>query len=242
MRPDDFSRLINSAQAHRMSGTTLDLAGRYLDLMRKAKSMRTHQVLVPLFKRWRMQRLERKADEVRKQAAEVWGELYLRFRPVISNVFERVRVLHGGVYSDTDFFIRVVMALEEEIERDASNDCFAAVLFNALEDAAAPHANAIQVLRPKVHVRAVVDSCMDDAAVKTLLLLGYLRGELARKGGHVVPAMSDLEFDELELACEAVAHCLRGWGDALDQHTAEVLRGRALNVAKPGQVVLAWIQ
>lgn len=241
MRPDELSRPVNHGRTNRLPGATLILAERYLEQMRKAKSMREHKVFGP-YKAWRSGRFERKADEIRRKAATDWGELYLRFRPVISNAFEKAKVLHGTAYSGVDFFNRVAMALEEEIERDLSNNCFADLLWKALENAAEPHASAIQDLRCKVHVRAVLDSCSDEAAVKTVVLLGYLRGELARNAAQVVPALSDLEFDELEHACEAVGNCLRTWGDDLDHHTASVLSSQALKSAKPGEVVLAWIQ
>jgi len=241
MRPDELSRPINHGRTNRLPEATLILAERYLEQMREAKSMREHKVYGP-FKALRSGRLERKADEIRWKAASDWGELYLRFRPVISNAFAKAKVLHGPAYSGVDFFNRVAVALEEEIGRDLSNNCFADLLWKALEATAAPHASAIQDLRCKAHVRAVLDSCTDEAAVKTVVQLAYLRGELAKMTGQVVPALSDLEFDELEHACEAVGNCLRTWGDDLDHLTASVLSSQALKSAKPGEVVLAWIQ
>jgi len=242
MRPDELSRPSQLHREKRWPGSTLELAERYLSQVRLAKKMREKRLFGP-FTAYRLRRNSDKANKIRLAAAPQWGELYLRFRPIISNAFERSRSLPvADGYSKSDFHNRVVMAMEEEIERDEANNCFAALLWKALAVAAHPHASAFEDLRHKLHARAVVDSCDDQAAVRTIVLLAYLRGEMAMATGQPAPDLTDLEFDELEAACDQVGACLSARGQDLDRSTASVLTSKALRDAHPRRVVLNWIR
>ena len=184
MRPDDLSRPLSPGKPARLPGTTLELAKRYLELMRRAKKMRATTVFGP-FKAWRTRRLQGQADRTRRSAAEVWGQLYVRFRPLISHALAQARARDASTRPEVTFLSRVVVALEEEIERDDANTCFADLLCKALAVAARPHAGVAQDLRCKVHLRAVMDTCPEDGAVTTIDLLAYLRGEHAHRSGQV---------------------------------------------------------
>ncbi|KRB95805.1 hypothetical protein ASE11_18600 [Hydrogenophaga sp. Root209] len=241
MRPDDISRPIHQERPNRSAESTLSVAGRYLVKLREAKSMSESRGYWPI-KTWMTERAERKANTMRQEAHGDWGELFIRFRPIISVAFERGVWLHDPTSSRVDFVNRVVMALVDEVERDLSNDCFASLLWTALEVAVQPHAADIQTLHSKLHFRAVVDSCAHQRAVQTIVLLAYLRGEHMATNGQGVPLLTDLEFGELERACQEIEGCLLAWGDGLDHRTGMALSNNALGKGSSGGVVLGWIQ
>lgn len=241
MRPDEISRPIQQERPNRTLESTLSIAGRYLVKLRKAKTMGESKGYWPL-KTWMTGRAERKSSAMRQEAHDDWGELYMRFRPIISAAFERGVLLHDRTSSSGDFVNRVVMALLDEVERDTSNDCFASLLWKALEIAVQPHTANIQSLHSKLHFRAVVDSCNHQRAVQTIVLLAYLRGEHMARSGQNVPPLTDLEFDELERACQEIGNCLLTWGDDLDHRTGMALSNNALVAGSSGGVVLGWVQ
>lgn len=238
VRPNELSRPMSPK---RLRGKTLDLAEQYLRLMRRATSMRNRRLFI--LKTWRRACLDRRGHALCVGASEVFGELFLRFRPLIAAAISRALAAEApACCGATDAYNRVAMALTNEVERDPSNDCFADLLWKALEAMAKPNESVIQGLRSKVYLRAIVDQCPDDVAVTNLVALAYLRGELAVAQGTAVPPFSDLEFDELVQACEVLGDFLCSWGSDLDRLTAKVLTNQALIDGNPGHVLMAWVQ
>ena len=239
VRPDDLSRPIEPEREKRLSDKTLKLAADYLRLMRQAIEMRERKLI--FFKTWRRSRLMKAAAATHARATEAWEELYLRFRPIISAALER-----GGAFRKTgrpsDAVNRLVHALERQVEEHIANDCFAALLWQALEEVVRPNADAIEGLQLKLHARAVLDECPEGKAVATIELLCYLRGELMSGKPAEKVRLSDQELDRLDEACEIIEAYLRGIGICLDQLTSKVLTNDALLRGIPGKTVRTWVQ
>ena len=69
---------------------------------------------------------------IQARATETWGELYKRFRPLISAALARGGVPLAERRERLEAVDRVVLALEREVEGDRYNDCFADVLWLAV--------------------------------------------------------------------------------------------------------------
>lgn len=240
VRPDNLSRPMYPECEKRPETRTLALAADYLRCMRQATEMRERKLWF-FFKTWRQARLDKKATAVRARAWKAWGELYLRFRPVISFALQRGGVF-GKVARPADALNKVIYALEQQVEIDTGNECFAALLWQALEVVVYPNVAAIEGLRVKLHARAVLDECLDGWAVVSIELLCYLRGELMANGPTAHMALSDLELDQLDKACECLGAYLQVLGPELDRMTANVLTYASLMNGNAGQTVRAWVR
>ena len=238
MRSDDLSRPIQISDTPRIPGRTLHLSGEYLRLSRLATAMRKKTFWV--FKKYRAKRRDRYVQQIDGRATDLWEELYLRYRPLISAALVRGGVAHDNRRARTEAVTRLIRDLELKIEERDTDNCFAGLLWDAVTASARLEATSITALQKKFHFRAILDECDDDVAANTIEMTCFLRGEVCIADQQTIP-LTDLEIDKLTAACAAVSYSLENLGVRLDSLTggvltnAELLRGR-------GKTVESWIQ
>lgn len=239
MRSDDLLRPIDMSGSPRLPGKTLYLAGEYLRLTRDAALM--SRTTFRFFKALQEKRRDRRVRQADDRATNLWDELYLRFRPVISAALVRGSVPYSTRYARTEAVNKLIRELELLVEKRQTDNCFAELLWNAVNASAVLGQASANALRTKFHVRAVLDECHDAQAVTVIEMTCFLRGEVGTAAQHSLP-LTDLELDKLKAACKAVADCLIDLGFQLDHVTAGVLTNSELLKGDAAAVVESWVK
>lgn len=236
MRSGGVSRPIEMSGSSRILGRTLELAREYLTLTRDVLKLVKKRLF--LFKKWRRKRLDERALEKQAKASELWGELYLRYRPLISVSMVRGGVKYGSKGERSEAVNRLVRYLERIVEANPSKKCFAELLWEALGKVVGSGGGDISNLHERFHILAVLDEFED---VQGVIKMGYYyRGETTATGATAAP-LSDLELDEMNAACAKLSLFMVQMGLELDRITCDVLRYEQLRSGDPSETVRRWL-